>query len=608
MSAITLTNASLLIGAALVIVGVFSSLIASRFGAPLLLVFLVIGMLAGEDGPGGIHFDDYQLTYLVGSGALAVILFDGGLRTRLSSFRGTLYPAVLLATVGVIVTALIVGVAAWFTLGIGLLGGLLVGAIVSSTDAAAVFFLVRAHGLQLRRRLAALLEIESGTNDPAAVFLTVLLVGLVLAAERTSGWQVAVDLAREAIVGAAIGLGGGIGLVAVLNRVTLPGGLHPLLAVAAAVFLYALAQIAGGSGFLAVYLAGFVVGNRPVRAYASITSFHDTVTWLCQIVMFILLGLLVTPSKVLPVLVPALIVALVLILVARPIAVWISLAPFRFSAAEKMFISWVGLRGAVSIFLAAVPTLSHLPGADIYFNVAFVVVLISLALQGWTVNFAARRLDVALPEAAPAVKRIEIDLPGQFDDELVGYPVVPGSPVLGHGMVPSWARPVLIVRDGDVLSPTDAGVLRIGDYGYFLAPPHRVQRLDRLFAVGEGPPDRDIATAFPFKGDVHLGTIADLYGLEVPAAERELSLADLFADRFGDDLRIGARIELGPAMLFVRELDGDRVSLAGLEFAAADKTPPRPPFPQVSLRRLLTAPRRLSRLARRKRDREEDGI
>jgi cell volume regulation protein A len=602
MSAITLTNAFLLVGAALVIVGVFSSLIASRFGAPLLLVFMVIGMLAGEDGPGGLRFDDYQLTYLVGSGALAIILFDGGLRTRLSSFRGTLYPAVLLATVGVVVTALIVGLAAGLTLGIGLLGGLLMGAIVASTDAAAVFFLIRAHGLQLRRRVAALLEIESGINDPAAVFLTVLAVGLVLAVEQSSGWHVAADLAREAALGAGIGVGVGFGLVAVLNRVQLPGGLHPLLVVAAAVFLYALAQIVGGSGFLAVYLAGLVLGNRPVRAYASITSFHDTVTWLCQIVMFVLLGLLVTPSKVLPILAPALVVALVLIFVARPVAVWLSLALFHFSPAEKMFVSWVGLRGAVSIFLAAIPILAQVPGAEIYFNVAFVVVLASLALQGWTVNFAARRLDVALPEPAPAVKRIEIDLPGQLDDELVGYPVVPGSPVLGHGMVPAWARPLLIVRDGHVLAPADAGVLRIGDYGYFLAPPHRVQRLDRLFAVDEGPPDRELATAFPFQGDVRLDMIADLYGLEVDAAERELTLADLFADRFGENLRVGSRIELGPATLFVRDLDGDRVALAGLEFAAADQALPRALFPPPPVRRLLAAPRRLARLVRRRRD------
>jgi cell volume regulation protein A len=264
-----------------------------------------------------------------------------------------------------------------------------------------------------------------------------------------------------------------------------------------------------------------------------------------------------------------------------------------------MFVSWVGLRGAVSIFLAAVPTLAHVPGADIYFHVAFVAVLVSLAVQGWTVNYMARRLDVALPEAAPAVKRIEIDLPGQLDDELVGYPVVPGSPVLGHGMVPGWARPVLIVRDGHVLSPAEAGVLRIGDYGYFLAPPHRVQRLDRLFAVGEERPDREIATAFPFIGGVRLETIADLYGLELPANERELSVAELFADRFDENLRIGSRIELGPATLFVRELDGDKVTLAGLEFAAADRRLPHPPYPTLSMRQVWAAQRRLARLVRR---------
>ena len=605
MSEITLSNVFLLIGAALVVVGVFSSLIASRFGAPLLLVFLIIGMLAGEDGPGGIKFDDYQLTYMVGSGALAVILFDGGLRTRLASFRGTLYPAMMLATVGVAVTALIVGLAAWAVLGVGLLGGFLVGVIVSSTDAAAVFFLIRAHGLQLKRRLAATLEIESGTNDPVAVFLTVVVISLILASGQMSGWQIAADLARELIVGSVLGVVGGFALVWSLNRVTLPGGLHPLFVVASAVLVYSLASIAGGSGFLAVYLAGLVVGNRPVRAFASITSFHDTVTWLCQLVMFILLGLLVTPSKVLPLLPPALVVALALIFVARPIAVWLCLAPFNFSAAEKNFISWVGLRGAVSIFLAAIPTLSKVPNAEVYFNVAFVAVFVSLALQGWTVEFAARRLNVALPDTAPEVKRIEIDLPGQLDDELIGYPAIAGSPVLSHGTVPTWARPLLIVRDGHILSPAEAGVLRVGDYGYFLAPPRRVARLDRLFAVAEGPADREVATAFPFKGDIRVGTIAEMYGLEIPATERDLSVADLFADRFDEDLRVGRRIDLGPAALFVREMDGDRVSLAGLEFLTADE--PALTFPPVALRRLLATPQWLSRLNTRRRLRDKEG-
>ncbi|HEY8268321.1 MAG TPA: potassium/proton antiporter [Xanthobacteraceae bacterium] len=605
MSAITLSNAFLLIGAALVVVGVFSSLIASRFGAPLLLVFLIIGMLAGEDGPGGIKFSDYQLTYTVGSGALAVILFDGGLRTRLASFRGTLYPAVMLATVGVMVTALIVGLAAWAMLGVGVLGGFLLGVIVSSTDAAAVFFLIRAHGLQLKRRLAATLEIESGTNDPVAVFLTVVIISLILTSGQTSGWHIALDLAREVIVGSVLGVAGGFALVWSLNRVTLPGGLHPLFVVATAVFIYALASIAGGSGFLAVYLAGLVVGNRPVRAFASITSFHDTVTWLCQLVMFILLGLLVTPSEVLPLLVPSLIIALVLIFVARPVAVWLCLLPFNFSASEKNFIAWVGLRGAVSIFLAAIPTLSKVPNADVYFNVAFVAVFVSLALQGWTVEFAARRLNVALPDAAPEVKRIEIDLPGQLDDELVGYPVVAGSPALSHGTVPTWARPLLIVRDGHILSPAEAGVLRVDDYGYFLAPPRRVARLDRLFAVAEGPADREVATAFPFNGDIRVGAIAEMYGLEIPATERGLSIADLFADRFDEDLRVGRRIDLGPAALFVREMDGDRVSLAGLEFATADD--PVLPFPPVALRRLFAPPRWLARFIERRKARGQEG-
>jgi cell volume regulation protein A len=594
MASIGYANALILVGAALAVLGVFSSLVASRIGAPLLLVFLVVGLLAGEEGPGGIAFNDFYSTYIVGSAALAIVLFDGGLRTRFAAFRGAFYPAVSLATVGVILTAVLVGLLAAFLLKLSWIEGLLVGAIVASTDAAAVFFLLRAGGQQLKRRVAATLEMESGTNDPIAVFMTILLVQIILASGQISAGTVAFAVAREALLGTAVGVGGGFAISLALNRISLPSGLHPLLVVASALFIYALAVVTGGSGFLAVYLAGIVLGNRPVRAFASITTFHDTLTWLCQIVMFIMLGLLVTPSKLIPYLTAALMIAFFLIFVARPIAVWLCLAPFRFQNSEKTFVSWVGLRGAVSIFLAAIPTLSAVPRADVYFGVAFVVVVVSLIVQGWSLTHVARRLGVALDDPAPSVKRIEIDLPGQLDEELVGYPIVEGSPVVGHGTWPAWARPVLIVRNEAILSPLEAGALRVGDYGYFLAPPRRVERLDRLFAPSEGYLDEITSAAFPFKGDVRVGAIAELYGLNALPAERDMTIAELFAHRFENDPRPGNRIDLGPARLVVRELDDDKVSEARLDFVQEPQGG-FAPMRSRSVRRLLGYPRKLAR-------------
>lgn len=598
MAAIAYANILILVGAALAVLGVFSSLVASRVGAPLLLVFLLVGILAGEQGPGGIQFDDFYATYIVGSAALAVVLFDGGLRTRFAAFRGAFYPAIALSSVGVVVTAGLIGVVAALLLKLNWLEGMLVGSIVASTDAAAVFFLLRAGGQQLKRRVAATLEMESGTNDPIAVFLTVLIVHLLVATEQSGSAAILFAFAREAVIGTLIGIGGGFAISFVLNRVSLPSGLHPLLVVASALFIYALTAVLHGSGFLAVYLAGIVLGNRPVRAFASITTFHDTLTWLCQIVMFIMLGLLVTPSKLVPYLTAALIISFFLIFVARPVAVWLSLAPFGFRISEKAFISWVGLRGAVSIFLAAIPTLSGVPNAEVYFSIAFVVVVVSLIVQGWSLTAVGSALGVALDDPAPSVKRIEIDLPGQLDEELVGYPIVEGSPVVGHGTWPAWAKPVLIVRNEAILSAAEAGALRAGDYGYFLAPPERVGRLDRLFAPTGGYLDEDASAAFPFRGDIRIGAIAELYGFAVPPEESELTIAELFALRFEDNPRPGNRIDFGATQLVASELDDDMVSLARLNFMRE----PQDRLAQVrsrSIRRLLGYPRRMAKIVPR---------
>ena len=568
MDAVFLTNLILLVCAALVVAGTVSSLVAARFGAPILLVFLLVGVVAGEDGLGGIHFSDYWATYMVGSASLAVILFDGGLRMRASSMRGAVGPAFLLSTVGVLLTAVLVAFPAAWLFDLSPLQALLVGAIVGSTDAAAVLFLVRAQGLKLGRRVGAVIEIESATNDPAAVVMTVILVELITSGSTDPGWTMVVGVLRELAIGTVVGIAGGYLLSVFLNRVELPGALQPVMVVSSAVLLFAATAMLHGSGFLAVYLAGLVLGNRPVRGLAGIISFHDTVSWLCQIVMFTMLGLLVTPHKLAEAVLPGLAIAAFLFLVGRPAAVFACLAPFGFSMREKAFISWAGLRGAVSIFLATIPMLAHLPAAQVYFNTAFIVVLASLLLHGATLVLAARRLGVALAEPMRDPQRFEIDLPGQSEHELVGYPVTAKTLAISSSLLPAWARLVLVVREGRILSAEEAGALVSGDYVYILAPPRRVHQLDRFFVEAEMVWADD--TAFPFAGDVRMGDVADLYGLPVSEAERPMTIADAFADRADERPARGMRIALGHAVLEVRSVDGGRVSQAALHFEQVD--------------------------------------
>jgi cell volume regulation protein A len=463
MASLDSVSIAIFLGAILVMAGILSSLLALRFGAPLLLVFLFIGMLAGDAGPGQLSFADVRSTYLVGSVALALILFDGGLRTKFQSIRIVLAPSMVLATIGVLLTALVTAPAAKYALDLNWTEALLVGAVVASTDAAAVFLLVHTQGLRLRPRVGATLEAESGTNDPFAIFLTLMLVEFISSGE-SSPLHVVMELAREGLLGTVIGVVGGRLVVVALNRMPLPQGLHAPFVTTAALVIFGVAQISHASGFLAVYLAGIIIGNRPTRAHNSVVTFLDAATWLAQIVMFVLLGLLASPQRLLSSIGPAVIVALALMLVARPLAVLVCLVPFRFNWREKVFIAWTGLRGAVAIFLASIPMLVGLSKAYLYFDVAFVVVVISLLLQGWTLGPAARWLHVALPRADRAPRRVELDLPGQLEQQLVGYPVRAKSLFFRRGLLPSWSKPTLVIRDQRILSPVEADPVAAGDY------------------------------------------------------------------------------------------------------------------------------------------------
>jgi cell volume regulation protein A len=563
----------ILLGSLLVLAGILSSLVALRFGAPLLLVFLLVGMLAGEGGPGGLKFDDVGAAYLVGSIALALILFDGGLRTRMATFRNVLAPAVALATVGVLITMLITAPIAKLALGVTWLQALLVGAVVASTDAAAVFLLLNARGLRLRPRVRATLEVESGTNDPFAVFLTLLMVEFLLVGDL--GWSSALLVfLRDSVLGCIIGIAGGRIIAMVLNRLALPQGLHAPFVAVSALVVFAAANSLHSSGFLAVYLAGLAVGNRQTRAHNSVVVFLDAVTWLAQIVMFVLLGLLVWPQRLAHSLLGAIVVALTLMLVARPAAVFVCLAPFKFQWREKLFMSWVGLRGAVGIFLASIPLLVGMPTAYLFFDVAFVVVLSSLLIQGWSVTFAARKLDIAFTRTDPIPRRVELDLPGQLAREIVGYPVPANSPFLRRGLIPNWARPTLIVRKEEILTPAEAHPLREGDYVYLLAPPEKAQALDRFFVAMPSPakPDPRLLGDFFVGGDATLGALAEIYGLQVAADHNEVSLADFFRENLGRPARAGDIVQLGPIALLAHKVADDRVTTVGLRLAELEES------------------------------------
>ncbi|TSE27944.1 potassium/proton antiporter [Tepidimonas aquatica] len=404
-TAFDLLTLPLLVASGLVLFSLVAGLFSVRLGFSFLLVFLLAGMLLGEDGPGGVVFEDYRLVFWVGNVALAVILLDGGLRTRYATFRTGLRPALLLATLGVVLSAAITAVGARWLLDLDWTRALLVGAIVGSTDAAAVFSLLQTSGVRLNGRVASTLELESGMNDPMAVFMTLTLIGLATASpsSSTQGWfEPLLALVRQFGWGLVLGVGLGALLadgLRQLARFTRPtGGVRALLLLSAGLAVFALTNWIGGSGFLAVYLFGLVVGNRASGSVGPSLQAMDGYAWMAQAGMFLLLGLLVTPTELLRTWLPALGVAAVLMVVARPVAVWLCLRPFHFPARENAFIAWVGLRGAVPIVLGVFPMMAGVEGAETFLNVAYVVVLTSLLLQGTTLPWAARRAGVTLPE------------------------------------------------------------------------------------------------------------------------------------------------------------------------------------------------------------------
>lgn len=570
--ALELSNQLILFGASLLLISVMASVASDRLGAPLLLVFLVIGMLLGEDGLLGISFNDIQAAHLIGSIALAVILFDGGLRTQFSTFRVALKPALTLATVGVIMTAGITALAVSWLFDLGWEKAMLIGAIVSSTDAAAVFGLLHSRGLELKQRVGATLEIESGSNDPMAILLTLLLVEILVQEPESIGLAAAIELIQQMGLGAIFGVSGGILLTAVINRINLTPGLYPLLALSGGLTIFGSTAVLGGSGFLAAYLAGLMMGNRRIQAAQNIRRFHDGFAWLAQITMFVVLGLLVTPSELLPIAVPAMLTAATLIMLARPLAVTISLLPFRFPWREQAFISWVGLRGAVPIILGLFPLLAGIEDAELFFNVAFFVVLVSLIVQGWTIAPAARLLNLEVPPDSGASKRQEIDVPQQTDYEIVVYRLSANSPsrlkpasILA---LPDSAQLAALFRSGEPLRNPQREILKTGDYIYFVVLAKDISALDRLFVAPEGPSyleEQRFFGEFTLEGKTRLIDLASAYGVSVPqGAQPEETLNDYLVWIFNGKAVVGDRVQIDNLQFTVREMEDGQILSVGM--------------------------------------------
>lgn len=463
----------LLTGSVLLLVSVIAGKTTNRLGVPTLIFFLIIGILAGSEGIGGIQFDNAAVAQLIGITALNFILFSGGLDTNWQSIKPVLWRGVALSTLGVFLTALAVGIFVHYAFGFTILEGLLLGAIVSATDAAAVFSILRNKGIALKGYLRPVLELESGSNDPMAYFLTITLTGLVMAGNIDPAVLV-ISFLKEFILGAAIGFSMGKASVWLVNNIKLETeGLYPVLTLGLAIFTYSLTHAIGGNGFLAIYLCAIIMGNSKMVHKRSLIKFYDGQAWLMQIILFLTLGLLVFPSKVVPLIGMGLLISAFLIFVARPLAVFASLSFFKSNTRSKLFLSWVGLRGSVPIVFATYPLLAGFPKSELIFNLVFFISITSVLLQGTTLSYVAKLLHVTIPQKAKRRTGLDFELTDKIKTAMEEIRIPDDAPVIGKRIVelgiPATINILSIERAGVYIVPNGSTKLMGGDILHVLA-------------------------------------------------------------------------------------------------------------------------------------------
>ncbi|WP_276567241.1 potassium/proton antiporter [Pseudidiomarina marina] len=561
----SITGIMLLMGS-LLLISILAAVVSNRLGAPLLLTFLVVGMLAGEEGVLGIEFSNPEVAFFIGSLALVIILFDGGMRTHKERFRVALWPAISLATVGVALTCAITAAGVVWLFDLPWPTALLIGAILSSTDAAAVFSIFQSQNLRIKQRVASTLEIESGTNDPMAIILTMTLTSIIASAESFSLAWISLDVVQQVVIGYLAGWIGGRAFVWMAQKISVQFSFFPLLAAAFAVVIFAIASGIGGSGYLAVYLMGYKIGNSRLPQLPHILQVQDGLAWLSQIMMFLILGLLVTPSHLMEHWTLSLSVAVLMIFVARPLAVLVSLIPFVFPWREQVFISWVGLRGAVPIILALYPWLTGVPNQELYFDIAFMVVMVSLIVQGWSLAPMARWLGLEVPAPAEPDRRMPLDRLGSKDPmEVWAYQISERSPACDHRWDElRWnvdVEFVGIIREGEWLLPKSQPVLEEGDTVIVVAKLEHVDAISRVLAAGGKATElqsSEFFGDFTLRGDLLMQDVAGFYPVgQLDTKLLAMSLHDYFTQKFHRRVVIGDQLQLGLVLLTVREVTDD---------------------------------------------------